>query len=76
MGADGKLEIKWTSLLPAPEEILGLLSCDCRRECKIETCIYLTNILNCTDACRSFIRNNSHNSEDDSQQTVVLMKTS
>ena len=76
MGADGKLEIKWTSLLPAPEEILGLLSCDCRRECKIETCIYLTNILNCTDACHSFIRNNSHNSEDDSQQTVVLMKTS
>ena len=63
-GTDGKLD--WpTSLLPAPEEILDLLSCDCRRECKIETCTCLTNNLNCTDACHSFISNNSHNSEDD-----------
>ena len=64
-GNDGKLEIKWTSLLPAPEEILDLLSCDCRRECKMETCICLTNNLNCADACHSFICDNSHNSEDD-----------
>ena len=64
-GNDGKLEIKWTSLLPAPEEILDLLSCDCRRECKMETCICLKNNLNCADACHSFICDNSHNSEDD-----------
>ena len=41
-GTDGKLEIKWTSLLSEPEEILDLLSCDCRTERKIETCICLT----------------------------------
>ena len=64
-GTDGKLEIKWTSLLPTPEEILDIVSCDCRRECKTETCICLTNNLNCTDACHSFICDNSHNSEDD-----------
>ena len=64
-GTDDKLLIKWTLLLPTPEDILDLLSCDCQRECKIETCICLTNNLNCTDACHSFICNNSHNSEDD-----------
>ena len=64
-GTDGKLEIKWTSLLLAPEEIPDLLSCDCRRLCKIETCICLTNNLNCTDACHSFICDNYHNGEDD-----------
>ena len=52
-GTDDKLEIKWTSLLPAPEEILDLLSCDCHRECIIETCICLANDLNCTDACHA-----------------------
>ena len=64
-GTNGKLEIKWTSLLAATEEILDLLSCDCCRECKIETYICLANNLNCTDASCSFICDNFHNSEDD-----------
>ena len=59
-GTDGKLEIKWILLLAAPEEILDLISSECHRECKIETCISLTNNLNCTDACHSFICDNSH----------------
>ena len=27
------------------------LSCDCHKECKIDSCICVTNNLNCTDAC-------------------------
>ena len=51
---NGNLTIKWTSLKPAPEEILELLSCHCKRKFHQETCPCWINGLKCTDACHTF----------------------
>lgn len=53
-GENGELEIKWVSLKPAPDEILGLISCHCQRKCKQETCPCWINKLKCSEACHKF----------------------
>ena len=35
---NGKIQIKWNSVRPTPEEILGFLSCNCSRDCKATMC--------------------------------------
>eukprot|EP00794_Sanderia_malayensis_P001475 gene1475-1633_t len=49
---DGLLAIRWMTCKPAPEEVLELLSCDCRRKCVRGSCECIDNGLKCTEACR------------------------
>lgn len=62
---DGNLETKWISLMPALKKILQLLPCDCRKECKIDTCICITNNLNCIDPCHVFTCDKNYSIEED-----------
>ena len=45
------MEIVWLASKPAPEEVFELLSCTCKRVCRIETCCCLKARLKCTDMC-------------------------
>lgn len=50
---DGELHIDWMSQLPAPREILELVSCRCKSEqsCSTGRCSCMRNGLPCTDCC-------------------------
>ncbi|KAL8624540.1 hypothetical protein ACOMHN_005841 [Nucella lapillus] len=52
--ADGKdiLAIDWMNVQPAPDAVLELLACSCRKECATEVCVCLMNGLKCTDMCK------------------------
>lgn len=45
------VEFVWLGSKPAPEEILELLSCTCKRACTVENCCCLKAGLKCTDMC-------------------------
>ena len=36
---------------PAPQALLDLLACTCRKQCKLPQCVCMTNGLKCTDMC-------------------------
>ena len=36
---------------PAPEEVLELISCNCKRKCTVDTCCCLKAGLKCTEMC-------------------------
>ena len=40
-----RIEIQWMTCRPAPDQVLELLSCDCKRGCQPEKCSCLTNIV-------------------------------
>ena len=46
-----KIEIKWMTCRPAPDEVLDLFSCECKRGYQLEKCSCLVNLLKCTDLC-------------------------
>ena len=48
---EGKLEIRWMLGAPAPDVIMELLSCTCKRICSLPLCTCMSNGLKCTDAC-------------------------
>jgi hypothetical protein len=45
------VEFVWLGTKPAPEEVLELLSCICKRVCSVATCCCLKAGLKCTDMC-------------------------
>ena len=47
----GQLKPKWMTRLPAPQAVLEMLSCDCRRSCG-DSCQCRRNNLKCTPMCR------------------------
>ena len=50
---DSSLSIQWMLLPPAPEEILQLICCNCKKlMCKSAACICVSHGLPCTDLCR------------------------
>ena len=46
-----EIEIKWMTCRPAPDEVLDLLSCECKRGCQPDKCSCLVNLLKSTDLC-------------------------
>ena len=49
---DGKLAIDWMTGEPAPMAVLELLSCQCKRVCRLPSCTCLANGLRCTNMCQ------------------------
>ena len=66
---NGDIIIKWLGTKPAPEEILELLSCLCKRSCTLEKCCCMKAGLKCTDLC-SIECDNMANCDDNSVFTV------
>ena len=66
-GASGSdINIEWTTQLPAPEQLLELISCRCKRGCQSRQCSCLANGLLCTDACQCSDCTNSKDADEDS----------
>ena len=51
------ISIKWLGSNPAPEEVLELLNCLCKRTCKVEDCTCLIAGLKCTTLCTAKCNN-------------------
>lgn len=57
------LTIDWMNGDPAPKSVIKLLSCQCRRSCKLPSSSFFLNGLNCTDICS--LRDCSNRAEDE-----------
>lgn len=64
---NGSLDVQWTTIRPAPEHVLELLACSCKKHCKEGICPCMLNKLNCTDACHSFECSNQIDDSDESE---------
>lgn len=58
------LAIDWMDGLPAPHALLDLLSCQCRKSCKIPKCVCLVNGFKCTEMCTLHNCTNQVNQDD------------
>jgi hypothetical protein len=47
-----QLVVDWMEGKPAPDAILELLSCNCKKQCSSSRCVCVANGLRCTDMCR------------------------
>lgn len=65
---DGTLTIDWMTGPPAPDVVLELLSCKCRRVCKLPQCGCLVNGLKCSEACYLKDCTNMYTDEDENVQ--------
>ena len=48
---EGRLEIVWTDLAPAPQAVMSFVCCGCRGTCQTRRCSCVNNGLPCTEAC-------------------------
>ena len=48
---DDLLSVKWLGSSPAPDEVLELISCLCKRTCKADDCVCMQAQLKCTSLC-------------------------
>ena len=53
----------WLGSKPAPEEVLELLSCTCKRACTVDNCCCLKAGLKCTDMCSVQCENMLHDND-------------
>lgn len=60
-----RLTIDWMSGEPAPTAVLELLSCSCKRSCKLPSCSCLVNGLKCTDMCKLLECTNRRDDQED-----------
>ena len=63
------LSYEWLGSKPAPEEVLDLMSCTCRRRCAVETCCCLKAGLKCTEMCSVTCENMVADDNDDDIET-------
>eukprot|EP00794_Sanderia_malayensis_P002342 gene2342-2695_t len=60
------LEIEWMTKSPAPDSILELVSCNCKKaKCATQNCVCVSHGLKCTDMCGCTNCNNDLEEEDD-----------
>ena len=62
---DGFLNVDWMRTPTAPDTILELLSCQCRRSCSLPDCTCLDNSLACTDMSKLQTYNNQGNEQEE-----------
>lgn len=48
---NGKLDIEWMLLPPAPEQVLQMITCACKKKCVTRVCSCSSHGLSCTDLC-------------------------
>eukprot|EP00117_Sycon_ciliatum_P011469 scpid92552/ scgid12936/ len=48
---DGKLQVDWLSLEPAPKALMGVVKCGCKTGCDGGRCSCKAQSLHCTDVC-------------------------
>ena len=58
------ISIEWIKELPAPQQLLELISCSCKKGCKSGFCSCFSGTMKCTDVCQCI---NCENSVNDSE---------
>lgn len=62
------LQIDWMDGKPAPEAVLQLLACKCKKKCELPSCICLSSMLKCTDLCS--LKDCGNQSQEDSEDSI------
>ena len=52
IGSDNSIIINWITQVPAPQQLLELVSCSCIKECGKARCSCHSNSIQCTDVCQ------------------------
>ena len=52
IGNDNSITINWITQLPAPQQLLELVSCSCKRDCVATKCSCCSSGKQCTDVCQ------------------------
>ena len=52
IGSDNTITVYWTTKLPAPQQLLELVSCFCKKGCGTDMCSCHSNCMQCTDMCQ------------------------
>ena len=52
IGSDNSITVNWTTQLPAPQQLLELVSCSCKKGCGTAMCSCHSNGMQCTDVCQ------------------------
>ena len=66
------VEFLWLGSKPAPEEVLELLSCTCKRACTVKNCSCLKAGLKCSDMC-SIQCENMENDDGEQKDSYYLL---
>ena len=64
----GGLSIHWLIGLPAPQQLLELVSCGCRTGCTSGRCNFHSNKMSCTDICKCTNCSNRPDNESDADE--------
>ena len=65
---DDELVIDWTDEKPAPDAVIEMMSCKCRKPCNLQNkCSCHKNGLLCTDMCKCTFCENKLDEEDDDE---------
>ena len=51
LGDDRQLSVDWMDGPPAPDAVLEMVSCNCRKSCRAPQCQCVVNGLKCSDIC-------------------------
>jgi len=66
------IAIDWMAGTPAPEAVLEMMACQCKRVCKKGECGCIDNGLKCTPMCKLQTCENQRNEEDELEMTVDI----
>ena len=69
----GQLVVDWTEQKAAPDAVIEMMSCTCKKTCNKEKCTCISNGLPCTDVCKCNSCTNRH-VEDEVVQDEVDME--
>ena len=50
--SSNSITVNWLTLLPAPQQLLELVSCSCKKGCSTGLCSCCRNGMPCTDVCQ------------------------
>ena len=72
-GEDGMLEVKWMEQSPAPDQLIILVNCRCKKGCETARCSCVRSTLHCTDACACSVNcsNGGSEADDGSEPTDI-----
>ena len=68
-GSDEYLVVDWMDGQPAPQAIIDLLACNCKKKCELPKCECMASGLKCTDMCTLQNCENQANQEDNEEDS-------
>lgn len=67
-----EIGIDWMQGLPAPQAIIEMISCECKKHCIKDRCPCIVNNLKCTQLCKLTTCDNQQNEEEEDQTVMSI----